>query len=103
MRPRVWIVAVQQPNFCDLVAAQQPKCLHYEFTIPYPAAELRFDSVGNKTAELVNFAPFALLPGDIQPDGEGPFSLGKLLGLGTNLVGIMIGCLNITDEQVLWT
>lgn len=59
------------------------------FNIPFLASELRFDSVGNKTAANVSFSPISMDPNNLQPESEGAFTLQKWLSLGTNSGQIM--------------
>uniref|UniRef100_A0A7S2XI65 PNPLA domain-containing protein n=1 Tax=Attheya septentrionalis TaxID=420275 RepID=A0A7S2XI65_9STRA len=63
-----------------------------EIRSQFMACEMTFDPVGNATSEAINFEPFSATPEELSTETD-VYSLEKLLGMGTQLVPIMLASL----------
>ena len=64
-----------------------------EFEIPILEHRTKYDSIGNKSAESIDFVPISAHPDSLQPRGEGKFSLSKMLAVSTNTISFQIGAI----------
>ncbi len=68
-----------------------------EFAIPILEHTAKYPIVGNKTADDINFVPVSTHPDNVQPSGQGHFSLAKMLGVS---ISILIMRLNAFPDRV---
>eukprot|EP00978_Attheya_sp_CCMP212_P004792 scaffold10529_cov62-Attheya_sp.AAC.4 len=60
-----------------------------EIRSQFMSCEMTFDPVGNATSESINFEPFSATPEELSTEAD-IYSLEKLLGMGTQLIPIML-------------